>query len=106
MKRSILTAIVLATLSVTAAGADNLQTVPGAPVLGSPGTATPTPYPQVVPPSIPRVGGNEGNPPLLPKIDIPGPPRDQPLPGLQNEAPKDDVPANDPEQKDSPPKNP
>ncbi|WP_297840868.1 hypothetical protein [Pseudomonas sp.] len=94
MKRSILTAIVLMTLSVTAVRADNLQTVPGAAEPGSPGTATPTPYPQVAPPSIPRTGGNEGNPPLLPKIEIPGPPKDQPLPGLQNDTPG------------SPPKNP
>lgn len=94
MKGSILTAIVLLALSVTAVRADNLQTVPGAPEPGSPGTATPTPYPQVAPPSIPRTGGNEGNPPLLPKIDIPGPPKDQPLPGLQNDLPG------------SPPKNP
>ncbi|MDB6049697.1 MAG: Uncharacterized protein JWR17_2443 [Pseudomonas sp.] len=91
MKRSILTAIVLMTLSVTAVRADNLQIVPST---GEPGTATPTPYPQVSPPSIPRTGGNEGNPPLLPKIDIPGPPKDQPLPGLQNDQPG------------SPPKNP
>jgi hypothetical protein len=101
MKRSILPAIVLATLSVTAFGADNLPAVPSAPVLGSPGTATPTPYPQVVPPSIPRAGGNDGSSPLLPKIEIPGPPKDQPLPGLQNDAPTSDVP-NDPEPRDQP----
>ncbi|MDY7561216.1 hypothetical protein QN382_21060 [Pseudomonas sp. 10B1] len=99
MKGSILTAIVLMTLSVTAIGADNLQTAPGVPELGSPGTATPTPYPQVAPPSVPRTGSNEGNPPLLPKIDIPGPPRDQPLPGLQ-----DDVSSNS--EKVGPPKSP
>lgn len=83
MKRSILTAIVLATLSVTAVCADNLQPVPTTPAPGSPGTATPTPYPQVMPPSIPRAGGNEGNAPLLPKIEMPRPPKDQPLPGLE-----------------------
>ncbi|MEB0043047.1 MULTISPECIES: hypothetical protein [unclassified Pseudomonas] len=99
MKCSILTAIVLMTLSVTAIGADNLQTGPGAAEPGSPGTATPTPYPQVAPPSIPRTGGNEGNPPLLPKIDIPGPPKDPSLPGLQNEV------SNSPD-KVGPPKNP
>ncbi|MDB6141271.1 MAG: Uncharacterized protein JWP80_315 [Pseudomonas sp.] len=94
MKRSILTAIVLVTLSVTAFGADNLPAAPSAPVPGSPGTPTPTPYPQVAPPSIPKAGGNEGNPPLLPKIDIPGPPKDQPLPGLQNDTPNDPGPLN------------
>lgn len=83
MKRSILTAIVLATLSVTAVCADNLQPVPMTPAPGSPGTATPTPYPQVMPPSIPRAGGNEGNAPLLPKIEMPRPPKDQSLPGLE-----------------------
>lgn len=105
MKRSILPAIVLMTLSVTAVGADNLPAVPSAPVLGSPGTATPTPYPQVVPPSIPRVGGNDGSSPLLPKIEIPGPPKDQPLPGVQNDAQPSDVPS-DPEPKEDPAKSP
>jgi hypothetical protein len=100
MKRSILTAIVLGTLSVTALGADNLPAVPSAPVLGSPGTATPTPYPQVIAPTVPRVGGNDGSSPLLPKIEIPGPPKDPELPGLQNDTPTDPGPLN------STPKNP
>ncbi|MFY1664452.1 hypothetical protein [Pseudomonas sp. Pseu.R1] len=67
--------------------AESLQPVlnppePIAATSGSPGTATPTPYPQVSPPSVPRVGG-QGNPPLLPKIPQPGPPKDdEPLPAI------------------------
>ncbi|SQF97472.1 Uncharacterised protein [Paucimonas lemoignei] len=87
MKRAILAAIAVTMLSVSVVSADNLQ--PAAPVTetGSPGTATPTPYPQVAPPSIPRAGSTEGNGPLLPKIDMPKPPRDQTLPGLESNAP-------------------
>jgi len=87
MKRSILAAIALMMLGASQAFAENLQPVlntpePIAATSGSPGTATPTPYPQVTPPSVPRVGG-QGNPPLLPKIPQPGPPKeDEPLPGL------------------------
>lgn len=88
MKRSILAAIALAMLGISQAFAENLQPVLNAPepiaaTSGSPGTATPTPYPQVAPPSVPRAGG-QGNPPSLPKIPQPGPPKeDEPLPGLQ-----------------------
>ncbi len=91
MKRSILAAITLAVLSASQAFAENLQPVlntpePIAATSGSPGTATPTPYPQVSPPSVPRAGG-QGNPPLLPKIPQPGPPKDdEPLPGLSPSA--------------------
>lgn len=83
MKRAILAAIAVTMLLVSVVYADNLQ--PAAPVAepGSPGTATPTPYPQVAPPSIPRAGSTEGNGPLLPKIDMPKPPKDQTLPGLE-----------------------
>jgi len=105
MKRSILPAIVLAALSVTVVHADNLQPVPITPAPGSPGTATPTPYPQVTPPSIPRAGGNEGNSPLLPKIEIPGPPKDQPLPGLPVPGQPSDKPLEGSQQKDSAQKN-
>ena len=84
MKRALLAAIAVTMLSVSVVSADNLQ--PAAPVTetGSPGTATPTPYPQVAPPSIPRAGSTEGNGPLLPKIDMPKPPKDQTLPGLES----------------------
>lgn len=91
MKRSILTAIALTMLGASQAFAENLQPVlntpePIAATSGSPGTATPTPYPQVAPPTVPRAGG-QGNPPLLPKIPQPGPPKeDEPLPGLQQPA--------------------
>jgi hypothetical protein len=90
MKRDILTAITLAMLSACAAHADTLQptlNTPGplSPSPGTPGTATPTPYPQIAPPSIPREGG-VGNPPLLPKIPQPGPPKDEDLPGLEQDA--------------------
>ncbi|MFK3969259.1 hypothetical protein ACI2KS_00795 [Pseudomonas sp. NPDC087358] len=87
MKRSILAAITLMMLGASQAFAENLQPVlntpePIAANAGSPGTATPTPYPQVAPPSIPRAGG-QGNPPLLPKIPQPGPPKeDEPLQGV------------------------
>jgi hypothetical protein len=87
MKRSILTAIVATVLSVSAAQADNLQPVTPGPAVGSPGTATPTPYPQVAPPSIPRAGSTEGNGPLLPKIEMPRPPKDQPIPKLDPTGP-------------------
>ncbi len=86
MKRSILAAIALAMLGASQTFAGNLQPVlskpePIAATSGSPGTATPTPYPQVALPSVPRAGG-QGNPPLLPKIPQPGPPKeDEPLPG-------------------------
>ncbi|WP_080482226.1 hypothetical protein AABC73_07670 [Pseudomonas sp. G.S.17] len=93
MKGSILTAIVLTTLSLSVVQADNLQPISPAPEPGSPGTATPTPYPQVVPPSIPKAGGTQGNSPLLPKIEMPRPPKDQPLPTVESgPADKDNVP--------------
>ncbi|MGE7956834.1 hypothetical protein ACQKQA_09580 [Pseudomonas sp. NPDC089530] len=94
MKRTILTVIARAALLLGAASAmtvvhaEELQAVPvtPAPVAGSPGTATPTPYPQITPPSTPKAGVN-GGAPLLPPIDMPKPPKDQTLPGLeQNEA--------------------
>ncbi|MEQ7917621.1 hypothetical protein ABQX22_00380 [Xanthomonas sp. WHRI 1810A] len=90
MKRYILTAITLATLSVCAIQAETLQPTlntpgPSSSPPGSPGTATPTPYPQVSPPSIPRESGL-GDSPLLPKIPQPGPPKDEALPGLDDTA--------------------
>jgi len=88
MKRTILTVIVLSALSISAAQGDDQQAIPvtPAPAAGSPGTATPTPYPQITPPSTPKSGVN-GSVPLLPPIEMPKPPKDQTLPGLeQNEA--------------------
>lgn len=83
MKRTILTVIALAALSITAVPAQSLQTIPTspAPMPGSPGTATPTPYPQITPNSVPKTGS--GGPPLLPPIEVPNPPKDQTLPGLE-----------------------
>ncbi|MCF4997637.1 hypothetical protein GIW70_19145 [Pseudomonas syringae] len=82
MKRTILTAIAMAALTITAVQAQ--QTLPVSPTLqpGSPGTATPTPYPQITPSPIPKSGPGSGGPPLVP-IEMPSPPtKDQPLPGL------------------------
>ncbi|KAF0863458.1 hypothetical protein [Pseudomonas sp. LD120] len=94
MKRTILTGIAQAALALTAtlamvaapAWADEPQSAPvliPTPSLGTPGTATPTPYPQVTPPSTPKTGSS-GSAPLLPPIDMPKPPKDQTLPGLES----------------------
>ncbi|VVN94094.1 hypothetical protein [Pseudomonas fluorescens] len=93
MKRTILTVIALAALSISAVPAQQLQSVPitPAPMPGSPGTATPTPYPQITPPSIPKAGGGDGSP-LLPPIPMPRPPKDQTLPGLEQNQPKAKTP--------------
>ncbi|MOA15103.1 hypothetical protein D3C78_1352440 [compost metagenome] len=90
MKRTILTVIVLTALSISAAQAQALQAVPVTPSAapGSPGTATPTPYPQITPTAAPKAGGGSGGAPLLPPIKNPGPPKDQPLPGLEQVPPK------------------
>ncbi|MGZ7458933.1 hypothetical protein ACXPVS_19820 [Pseudomonas sp. Ma2-10] len=85
MKRTILTVIAFAALSITAVQAQQLQTIATspAPLPGSPGTATPTPYPQITPTSVPTIGPGSGGPPLVP-IEMPSPPtKDQPLPGLE-----------------------
>lgn len=85
MKRTILTVIALAALSITAVQAQQLQPLPisPAPLPGSPGTATPTPYPQITPSTAPRTGLGSGGPPLVP-IEMPSPPtKDQPVPGIE-----------------------
>ena len=85
MKRTILTAIAGYALLISAAQAAELTTVPSTPVTpapGSPGTATPTPYPQITPRAVLKpVAGSSLIP--LPPIDLPQPPKDQPLPGLE-----------------------
>jgi len=99
MKRTILTVIARAALLLSAAlamstvHAEELQAVPvtPAPAAGSPGTATPTPYPQVTPPSTPKATAH-GGAPLLPPIDMPKPPKDQTLPGLQQNETKTRTP--------------
>ncbi|ANI53177.1 hypothetical protein ACTJK9_14185 [Pseudomonas sp. 22082] len=83
MKRTILTVITLAALSITAGQAQQTIPVSPTPQPGSPGTATPTPYPQISPVPIPKAGPGSGGPPLVP-IEMPSPPtKDQPLPGLE-----------------------
>ncbi len=88
-----LTSILLYLACLASAEAADLQPRVIAPVPGAPGTATPTPYPQVSPPSIPRAGDSKPGAPLLPPMPLPGPPKDppkdQPLPGLTPEAPKE-----------------
>ena len=86
MKRTILTAIAGCALLISAAQATELTTVPSAPVTaapGSPGTATPTPYPQITPRAVPKPVAGSGSLIPLPPIDLPQPPKDQPLPGLE-----------------------
>lgn len=68
--------------SLATAQADDLQPRVIAPVPGAPGTATPTPYPQISPPVIPRANDGKPGGPLLPPMPLPSPPKDQPLPGL------------------------
>jgi hypothetical protein len=58
------------------------------PVPGAPGTPTPTPYPQITPSAPPKAYGNQPGSPLLPPMPVPGPPKDQPLPGLRQEPAK------------------
>jgi hypothetical protein len=88
MKAYILAAIVLGVFSVSLTQAETLQPTLNTPApiggsAGAPGTATPTPYPQVTVPGVPHTT-EAGNPPLLPKIPQPGPPKeDEPLPELQ-----------------------
>lgn len=87
-----LTIAALIFASLQPALAADLQLQPIAPVPGAPGTATPTPYPQVTPRTVPRAGDARAGAPLLPAIRVPVPPRDQPLPGLtpqdSNDKPK------------------
>ncbi|WP_028694624.1 hypothetical protein [Pseudomonas cremoricolorata] len=50
------------------------------PAPGAPGTATPSPYPQITPSSPPRQGAGKPGGPALPPMPLPGPRKDQPLP--------------------------
>ncbi|MNE79515.1 hypothetical protein D3C80_1760070 [compost metagenome] len=93
MKRSIISVIVVAVLAITLAQVVGLPGRSGSgPAPGAPGTATPTPYPQVVAPSVPKAGSINKGSPLLPPIKVPVPPRDQPLPGLEPRQEKPRVP--------------
>ncbi|MBT2338516.1 MULTISPECIES: hypothetical protein [Pseudomonas] len=89
MKSIILTAIALTVLSISCARAQQ-PTIPVNPpsIPGSPGTATPMPYPPVAPSGVPKAGPGSAGPPLLPPIEMPRPPKDQPLPGMEPQAPK------------------
>ena len=83
MKRTILTVITLAALAITAVQAQQAIPVSPTPQPGSPGTATPTPYPQITPITLPKSGAGSGSPPLVP-IEMPSPPsKDQPVPGIE-----------------------
>lgn len=86
MRHAILAVLLLAGLHP--AQAADLQPRSIGAVPGAPGTATPTPYPQITPVTPPRAGDSTPGSPLLPPMPLPGPPRDQPLPGLQPEQSK------------------
>lgn len=84
MLHAILTAALLVAAPLAdAAGQPQLGPAPGAP-----GTATPTPYPQITPSTPPKAGAQRPGAPLLPPITLPGPPKDQPLPGLSDDPPR------------------
>ncbi|MGN8258275.1 hypothetical protein ACLEJW_02955 [Pseudomonas sp. SMSB3] len=86
MYHALLTAVLLAAApGALAADAPPRLTTP---VPGAPGTATPTPYPQITPSAPPKAYDRHPGAPLLPPMPRPGPPRDQPLPGLRQDAPK------------------
>ena len=96
MKRTILTAIVGSALLISVAQATELTPVPSTPVTaapGSPGTATPTPYPQITPRAVPKPVAGSGSLIPLPPIDLPQPPKDQALPGLEPKDLKGKIPA-------------
>ncbi|UTL80056.1 hypothetical protein [Pseudomonas putida] len=91
MFHAILAALLLAGVPLAhAAGTPPRITTP---VPGAPGTATPTPYPQITPSTAPKAYDSQPGAPLLPPMPVPGPPKDQPLPGLRTEPVK--PPAND-----------
>ena len=83
MLHAILTALLLAGLPIAEAASapPRLNT----PVPGAPGTPTPTPYPQITPSTPPKAYDSQPGAPLLPPMPVPGPPKDQPLPGLRPE---------------------
>ncbi|WP_434603065.1 hypothetical protein J3P91_06740 [Pseudomonas sp. Z4-7] len=84
MKCTILTAIAVAALSISCAQAQQ-PTIPVNPpsIPGAPGTATPMPYPPVTLNGVPKAAPPGGGPPLLPPIEMPRPPKDQPIPGME-----------------------
>jgi len=86
MLHAILSALIL--LAAPLADAAGQQPRISTPVPGAPGTATPTPYPQITPSVPPRAYDNQPGGPLLPPMPLPSPRRDEPLPGLQQDAPR------------------
>ena len=86
MLHAILAALILGAAALADAAGQPLRI--STPVPGAPGTPTPTPYPQITPSTPPKAGGSQPGAPLLPPVPLPGPPKDQPLPGLQPEPPK------------------
>ncbi|WDY60645.1 hypothetical protein [Pseudomonas sp. PSKL.D1] len=86
MLHAIFAALLVAGISTAqAAGTPPRITTP---VPGAPGTATPTPYPQITPSTPPKAYDSQPGAPLLPPMPVPGPPKDQPLPGLRQEPAK------------------
>lgn len=86
MLHAILSALIL--LAAPLADAAGQQPRISTPVPGAPGTATPTPYPQITPSAPPKAYDNQPGGPLLPPMPLPSPRRDEPLPGLQQDAPR------------------
>lgn len=82
MKSLIVSGIAALALSIGAVQAVEVQANVVTPSSGAPGTPTPTPYPQVSTPILPKAGP-AGSAPLLPPIKVPGPPKDDALPELQ-----------------------
>lgn len=86
MLHAILSALILLAAPLADAAGQQLRIT--TPVPGAPGTATPTPYPQITPSAPPKAYDNQPGGPLLPPMPLPSPRRDEPLPGLQQDAPR------------------
>ena len=86
MFRAILAVLVLAGLPMAEAASTPPRLT--TPVPGAPGTPTLTPYPQITPSTPPKAYDSQPGAPLLPPMPVPGPPKDQPLPGLRQEPQK------------------
>jgi len=78
MKSLIVSGIAALALGITTAQAVEMDANVVTPVVGTPATPTPTPYPQVIVPVTPK--GADGAASLLPPIKLPGPPKDEALP--------------------------
>ncbi|ANY88840.1 MULTISPECIES: hypothetical protein [Pseudomonas] len=83
---AILAALILAVAPLAEAAGQQPRITTSVP--GAPGTPTPTPYPQITPSTPPKAGDSQPGAPLLPPMPLPGPRKDQPLPGLQPDTPK------------------